>query len=429
MPYVEGFGTWPFGEEWLFEAVASSYLPLLDVLKDAAVTVTITPVLADQLEAMREGAAGERFVGFVRDLRSLIHREDAAALDAGGQPQAAAELRRAAADYERADAAFEAAGRDLLGAFASLGAAELWTSAATHALLPLLATRVGTALQLAAGIESHTQRFGGWGGGFWLPECGYRPELEGDLAERGVRVFCVDQTDAHGAGAPEHLEAVRTPEGVVAVPIDWQTVCLVWDMQGGYPAAGVYRDYHRRTRYDLRPWNVAGEVYDHDAAAATAREHARDFVANVAERLDGYVSERGRPGLLCCALDTELLGHWWYEGPTWLRAVIEEAQAAGVQLRTVSDALRESELVTRELEASTWGTPKTLRTWDSPAVADIAFVQRRAELAVVAGATPPGRPPRPGRAARGLLAAPVGGRGVPGPPRPARRVGGARGGP
>ena len=32
MPYVEGFGTWPFGEEWLWEAIATSYLPLLDVL-------------------------------------------------------------------------------------------------------------------------------------------------------------------------------------------------------------------------------------------------------------------------------------------------------------------------------------------------------------------------------------------------------------
>ena len=33
MPYVEGFGTWPFGEEWLWEAIATSYLPLLDVLE------------------------------------------------------------------------------------------------------------------------------------------------------------------------------------------------------------------------------------------------------------------------------------------------------------------------------------------------------------------------------------------------------------
>ena len=32
MPYVEGFGTWPFGEEWLFEAAATVYAPLLKVL-------------------------------------------------------------------------------------------------------------------------------------------------------------------------------------------------------------------------------------------------------------------------------------------------------------------------------------------------------------------------------------------------------------
>jgi len=53
MPYVEGFGTWPFGEEWLWEAIATSYLPLLDVLDEhpGRITVSITPVLADQLEA------------------------------------------------------------------------------------------------------------------------------------------------------------------------------------------------------------------------------------------------------------------------------------------------------------------------------------------------------------------------------------------
>jgi 1,4-alpha-glucan branching enzyme len=404
MPYVEGFGTWPFGEEWLFEAVASSYMPLLDVLKDAPVTVTVTPVLADQLEAMRDGEAGDRFVRFVRDLRSLIHRDDAAVLEADGQPQLAAELRRAAADYQRADAGFDAAGRDLLAAFASLSAAELWTSAATHALLPLLATRVGTALQLAAGIESHEQRFGGWRGGFWLPECGYRPGLEGDLVERGVRTFCVDQTDIHGSGALEHLEPVRTPEGAVAVPIDWKTICLVWDMQHGYPAAEAYRDYHRRTRYDLRPWNVGGDPYDHDAAMALTREHARHFVDQVAQRLDAYAAARGRPGVVCCALDTELLGHWWYEGPEWLAAVLEEARAAGVDLRTVSDAVQQAEPVERELGESSWGAPKTLRTWDSPAVAEIAFTQRRAELAVVAAATRHGRSPRLERAARELLA-------------------------
>ena len=405
MPYVEGFGTWPFGEEWLFEAVASSYLPLLEVLEEAPVTLTLTPVLADQLEAMADTDAGDRFVSFVRDLRALVHAEDAAELDAGGEPGLAAELRRAAGDYERADAAFARHGRDLVAAFASLERAELWTSCATHAVLPLLATEVGIAFQLAAGIESHDWRFGRWRGGFWLPECAYRPGLEADLAERGVHAFCVDQTDSLGRGSLENLQPVRTPQGVVAVPIDWETICLVWDMKGGYPAAAAYRDYHRKTRYHLKPWNVAGGPYDHAAALALAREHARDFVEKVSARLDAYASERGRPGLVCCALDTELLGHWWYEGPAWLAAVLEEAAAAGLELRTLSDAVATTEPVERELVASTWGSPKTMRTWDSPAVAEIAFAQRRGELAVVAAATRMGRStPQLERAARELLA-------------------------
>ncbi|MFL5842228.1 MAG: 1,4-alpha-glucan branching protein domain-containing protein [Thermoleophilaceae bacterium] len=404
MPYVEGFGTWPFGEEWLFEAVATSYLPLLDILDGSGITLSVTPVLADQLEALSDGDAGDRFAAFLRDVRTVVHSEDAASADAGGDREVGAELRRAAGDYQRADARFEALARDLPGAIAGLGGIELWTSAATHAVLPMLATRAGTALQLAAGIESHERRFGPWRGGFWLPECAYRPGLEADLAERGVNVFCVDQTDAFGSGSLDHLEPVLTPEGVVAVPIDWQTISLVWDMEAGYPGSPAYRDYHRRTRYDLKPWSIRGEPYRAAEAAALAREHARDFVGSVADRLDAYAAERGREGLVCCALDTELLGHWWYEGPAWLAAVIEEAPAAGVKLRTVSDALARCEPVERPLAESSWGTPKDLTTWDSPAVAEIAFAQRRGELCVVAAATRLGRTPRLERAARELLA-------------------------
>jgi 1,4-alpha-glucan branching enzyme len=400
MPYVEGFGTWPFGEEWLFEAVASSYVPVLDAIGDEPVTVTVTPVLADQLEAIRDGDAGERYTAFVRELRALVHAEDAKQLEQAGEHALAAELRRAAGDYERADAF----GRDILGAFAGLPNAELWTSAATHAVLPLMATRAGAALQLAAGVDSHRERFGGWCGGFWLPECAFRPGSEDDLAERGVQLFCVDQTDVFGRGDLDNLEPVMTHEGVIAVPIDWQTIGLVWDMREGYPGAPAYRDYYRRTRYHLKPWNTAGERYAYDDALAQAREHARDFVAKVGERLDAYARERGRPGVVCCAFDTELLGHWWYEGPVWLAAVLEEARAAGVELRTVSDAVARCEPVKRALAESSWGTPKTLRTWDSPAVAEIAYAQRRGELAVVAAATRFGRSPRLERAARELLA-------------------------
>ena len=176
MPYVEGFGTWPFGEEWLWEAVACVYLPLLDVLDGRSVTLGLTPVLCDQLDAMR-GEAGDRYVRFLRDVRAPIHDEDAGGLDAAGEPELAAEVRRAAGTT-RGRTGTSRSAADLVSAFGALRGVELWTSAATHGLLPLMATDAGLRLQVATGIASHTHRFGDWGGGFWLPECAYVPGLE-----------------------------------------------------------------------------------------------------------------------------------------------------------------------------------------------------------------------------------------------------------
>ena len=389
MPYVEGFGTWPFGEEWLWEAIATVYLPLLDVLRDAPVTLGVTPVLCDQLETLT-GAAGDRFLSFLREVRAGIHAEDAAGLERDGQLEAAAELRRAAGDYLAADRAFEALGRDLVGALGSLAAGgrpEPIASSASHAVLPLLATDAGLRLQLGTGLDAHRRRFGGPAASFWLPECAYRPGLEHELSAHGVRAFCVDQTAPLGLGSLDQLEPIETPAGPIAVPIDWQTVSLIWDLEGGYPAHPTYRDYHRRTVHDLRPWDNAGRPYRHAEAMALAREHARDFVSRAAARLDAYRSERGRPGLLCCALDTELLGHWWYEGPAFLAAVLEEADGTGLALAPLSEALERVPAVSRPLAASSWGTGKDLSTWDAPAVADIAVATRRAELRVVAEAT------------------------------------------
>jgi 1,4-alpha-glucan branching enzyme len=394
MPYVEGFGTWPFGEEWLWEAVACVYLPLLDLIDGAPVTVGLTPVLCDQLDAMR-GEPGERYLRFLRDVRAPIHAEDAAGLERGGETRLAAEVRRAADDYTRAESAFEERGGDLVGAFRELEQVELWTSAATHALLPLIATDAGLRLQLATGTASHLHRFDHWGGGFWLPECAYVPGLERELADHGVRAFCVDQTGVEGF---DHLCPVATEPGPVAVPIDWETVQLVWNEDDGYPAHPLYRNYWGRTVHDLKPWSNAGQPYDHEAALALAREHARDFVTRAAARL-----ERG--GLLCCALDTELLGHWWYEGQAWLRAVLDEAEAQGVRLVTGSEGIELVEPRARDLSASTWGRGKDFTTWDAPPVAELAFAARSAELRTVAAVAGHGSPHAAlERAARELLA-------------------------
>ena len=436
MPYVEGFGTYPFGEEWLFDAVIRSYLPVLEVAEQ--LTMTVTPVLADQLE---DPGAAERLREFLVEWRIGAAEADMEQVPAECRDACEAELAR----YRHALELLDAAGGDPLRPFqdaAREGRVALAASAATHAVLPLLATRAGLRLQLDAGIRSHRRRFG-WDGGFWLPECAYAPGLEHRLAEHGVGWFCVDQS-AHRADSLDALTPVATAAGPVALPIDWEAIQWLWSL-GGYPSDPAHAQFAGKSLRGVRLWKVGGGAYDPVAAEAAARRQAGEFLAAVAARLrefsqgrSGAEDSRGgegrcpspgsgrrlrggsgrrsgsaaRRGLLVFAIDTELLGHWWSEGTIWLREVLAGAEAAGVRLLTVPQALAEHEPVERPekrpLAASTWGEGKDLRTWDSPAVADLAWGARRLELRLLralAAGLGGGRPGRRAlRAARELLA-------------------------
>src|SRR5262249_45300236 len=160
-------------------------------------------------------------------------------------------------------------------------------------------------------------------GGFWLPECGYAPWLDDVLESAGVSSVCVELTNRYGLAASEHLRPLETHCGIRLVPLDRATISLVWSASG-YPAAGAYRDYHHHTIHHHNPWSNDGSAYDRVAARALAHEHAADFVERTASRL-----EQAGGGLVVCALDTELLGHWWYEGPLWLREVVAECERRG----------------------------------------------------------------------------------------------------
>jgi 1,4-alpha-glucan branching enzyme len=395
MPYVEGFGTYPFGEEWLFDAVARSYIPLLDRVRD--LTVTVTPVLADQLET---SAVAERMKAFLRRYRLEAAERDAA--------QSSPELRLAAAGeaerYRRALARLEELEGDVLAAF-RLAAAQrnvvLLPSSATHAILPLLSTTAGRRLQIDTGLRSHRRRFGP-ADGFWLPECAYRRGIEPLLAERGLRYFCTDQS-AHERPC-DALAPVRAGAGLVAFTLDWEAVELVW-AEGGYPSDPAYAEFHRLSMEGTRLWAIGGDPYDPAAAHARAERHAEAFADAVAERLTAFREHRDKPGLVTFAIDTELLGHWWSEGPDWLEAVLRLVPERGIRLVTLPEALERHQAEERPLRESTWGEGKDLRTWDSPEVADLAWAARRLELrllrAVGANGLAPGAAER---AARELLA-------------------------
>jgi 1,4-alpha-glucan branching enzyme len=431
MPYVEGFGTYPFGEEWLFDAVIRSYLPVLEVAEK--LTMTVTPVLADQLE---DRGAAERLRRFLVEWRVGAAEADMEQVPAECRAACEGELVR----YRHALELLDAVGGDPLRAFqdaASEGRVALAASAATHAVLPLLATRAGVRLQLDAGIRSHRRRFG-WDGGFWLPECAYAPGIEARLAEQGVRWFCVDQS-AHWDDPLDALMPIATAPGPVALPIDWEAIQWLWSLDG-YPSEPVHAQFAGKSLRGVRIWRVGGGAYDPAAAEAAARRQAGEFLAAVAARLGEYSqgpsgTDRGsrmegpeppagsewgrgssverratasgapRRGLLVFAIDTELLGHWWSEGAIWLREVLAGAEEAGVRLVTVPQALADHAPVERPLAASTWGERKDLSTWDSPDVADLAWGARRLELRLLRALGRGLRGPAALRAVRELLAA------------------------
>ena len=291
MPYVEGFGTWPFGEEWLWEAIATSYLPLLDVLERAPITLSLTPVLCDQLEAP---GAIERCSTFLTEIRPESHRRDIEGFRRDGEVKLVSELERSAAEYAAAAERLRGLPGGLL---AALGEHATWTSAATHAVLPLLASDTAISLQVQTGIASHRRRFGEWAGGFWLPECAYAPWLDPLLEEAGVRSTCVELTDRFGLGDERHLRAAgdrRRTRAVADRPGRRWRLCGASD---GYPASPAYRNYHRadhppsprlaQRRGALRPRRGAG-----------ARCRARARLRRPRRRA------RGRTGECACARST-----------------------------------------------------------------------------------------------------------------------------
>ena len=135
-----------------------------------------------------------------------------------------------------------------------------------------------------------------------------------------------------------------------------------------------------------------------------------------------FAAERGRRGLLVFAIDTELLGHWWWEGPAWLAEVIAAAEEHGIELVTLAQAAE------RHPGRGAAAAALDLGRGQGPAHLGLARGRRHGlggAPARAAGAARGGRRAARGgrRAGRARAARPAGERlGVPRPPRPGRRL-------
>jgi 1,4-alpha-glucan branching enzyme len=410
LPYVLFHGQWPHGTDWLFEAAAETYVPLLDVFTDLVsegilpkATIGITPILAEQLSS----------VAFKEGFRSYLTQKIDASRDdiADFSRKGEAHMQRLAEMWERFYTAVlehytERYRSDIVGAFGRLqeeGAIEIITCAATHGYLPLLGYDEAVRAQVFLGASAHRRNFGTSPSGIWLPECAYRPSyfwefpvegtgkgyerlgVEEVLADAGIDYFITDSHLLEGGKAigayldrfgglreiwerfmaefPDtEVEEPRPPyepyiissagrgKGAYLFARDPKTALVVWSGEHGYPGDGNYLDFHKKhfpggNRY----WKVTGaktdlgekDIYNPDYVGDRLGENAAHFASLVEKTLSDYWDEFARPGIVTAPYDTELFGHWWFEGPGFIGRVLKNLhQNPEVELMTLSEYAR-----------------------------------------------------------------------------------------
>ncbi len=422
LPWVLHHGNWPHGEVWLFEAAAETYLPLLSLVEHGGVPITLglTPILLEQLAHPRFTT---RFPRWLQEQAERAGRDEKEFAERG-EVHLAYLAERAGAHHRALAEQFEAISRDIPAAFAaanSRGHVELLTSNATHGFMPLIKHDACARAQVRAGVSTSRQRLGFSPRGAWLPECAYRPGgpwtapvgdgaqslragVEEVFAHEGVSFFFVDAHLFAGARS----EGTQTSQGFTKV--DWKQatwddtrgwrsvlephwvssdggpgrlVALarhpelseqVWSGEVGYPGDGRYLEFHKRHGRDgLRYWRVTGpgkglgekEAYVPDDTQGALFAHAQHFVATVRSLVNRHHERTGRHGVVVAPFDAELFGHWWHEGPAFIREVMAAlASDPVVRPSTVSSHLNQwpaDKVVT--LPEGTWGAGGDHRVW------------------------------------------------------------------
>ncbi|MBI5815246.1 MAG: DUF1957 domain-containing protein [Nitrospinae bacterium] len=388
-------------EDWLFEAIIETYIPLLSVfegLKKDGVSFRLTMTLSPTLISMLKDELLQR--RFLKRLDKLLELCEQEIERTTFSPEFNDLARMYHWRFSEGKKLFEDRyGLDLVNAFRAFqddGSLEIITSAATHGYLPLLAVNESAVrAQIKVAADQYEQTFGRRARGIWLPECGYQPGFEKILKEEGILFFF---TDAHGVlhADPRPRYGVYAPiytkDGVAVFGRDVESSRQVWSARDGYPGDPVYRDFYRDIGFDLdydyiKPYiqatgdrkmtgvkyhritNRAGgqkEIYVQRDALARASEHAEDFVRRRLEQIDRLAALIDRPPLIVAPYDAELFGHWWYEGPEFLNFMLRKISAMTDRIETITpyDYLQVYSVnQVAAPAASSWGSKGYAEVW------------------------------------------------------------------
>ncbi len=324
LPYVVNHGTWPHGMEWLHEAAAETYLPLLRVLGNlerdgvpANFNINLSPILLEQLAHPFFIAEFPRYLG----RKIAAAREDEAFFIQSGDLHLTETARFWGRFFSAALDDFNALDGNIIRGFRHFndaGRIEILTCGATHGYFPLLGTDESVRAQVRTAVATHVRHLGSHPRGIWAPECGYRPAgfwnypvldgsaeqerpgfdrigIEQSLSESNLDYFFVDThlveasrripspygpPESRLPRNPELVRATQAPQRSLYQPYyvdgpydkrfavtvfarDPGTGLQVWSGDTGYPGDANYLDFHkRRFPGGHRYWQVTGPAVD-----------------------------------------------------------------------------------------------------------------------------------------------------------------------
>lgn len=392
-------------EDWLFEAVCETYIPLLWTMERLAdegvrfrLTFSLTPPLLSMFQDPLLQARTRRHVEALIELTEKeVHRTRKEPVF-----QKLAVMYRD--HFRRCLHVLDRCGGDLSREFKALqdaGHIELITCGATHGFFPLLAHQPHTVrAQVQVAADHYERVLGRRPQGIWLPECGYYPGHERFLNQAGIKFFFVE---AHGVlfGSPRPRYGTFAPilcpdYPVAAFGRDLESSKQVWSSQEGYPGDYDYREFYRDVGYDLdedyvRPYlggaglrkhlgikyyRITGpsetiglgdkQPYDPEAARQKAADHAGNFLFNRYHQMNHAKQALGRAPLIVAPYDAELFGHWWWEGPIFLDYLFRKLHydQNAIQPVTPSEYLAENPVLQEvQPELSSWGYKGYAEFW------------------------------------------------------------------
>jgi 1,4-alpha-glucan branching enzyme len=387
-------------EDWFFEAMCETYLPLLDIYErltaegtDFRVTMSLTPPLCNM---MADDLLRERFRRYYNLRLELAEKEVVRTRNTGYYEVAKMyetkfrRIRELYEDYYH--------GRILDGfrKFQDMGKLEIITCGATHGFLPLQLRKEAVHAQIKLAADNYRKHFGRGPRGIWLAECAYNPGDDVFLKAQGIRYFFLETHGIiYGSPRPRYgvYAPVYCPSGVAAFGRDMESAQQVWSAETGYPGDHRYREFYRDLGYDLeydyvKPYlhqdgvrrnigmkycKITGKVqldqkapYNPQEAREMAASHAGNFMFNRERQIEHLQHFLGKKPIVVSMYDAELYGHWWYEGTDFLEFLFKKIHhdQKTVKMVTPSEYLeRHPDNQVVQPSMSTWGDKGYNEVW------------------------------------------------------------------